>query len=178
MFEVDWQHLFGVETSLLELFIRGTFMYWFLFAMFRFVMRREAGAVGIADILIIVIIADASQNALSDDYKSITEGVVIVATLIFWNVFTNWLSFTWRPFERFAEHDPLPIIRNGRLIEGSLKREMLTMDELHSKLREQGVERIDEVRWAFMESDGQISLRKFKDDPHPRSAARRSPAAQ
>ena len=60
-----------------------------------------------------------------------------------------------------------------------LKREMLTMDELHSKLREQGVERIDEVRWAFMESDGQISLRRFKDDPgHPRASRRDSPAAQ
>lgn len=164
MFEVDWQHLFGIEKSLLELFIRGTAMYWFLFFLFRFVIRRDVGAIGIADVLLIVIIADASQNAISDDYRSVTEGMVIVATLIGWNVFTNWLSYKFRPFERFAEAKPLQLIRDGRLLEGNLRREMLTRDELLSKLREQGVERPDEVRWAYMESDGQISLRKYKDD--------------
>jgi uncharacterized membrane protein YcaP (DUF421 family) len=169
MFEVDWQHLFGVDTSLAELFIRGTVMFWFLFAMFRFVMRRDVGAIGVADILIIVIVADASQNALSDDYRSITEGMVLVGTLIFWNYLTNWLSYKSRRFERFAEPRPLPLVRDGRLMEGNLRREMLTRDEVMSKLREQGVERVEEVRWACMESDGQISVRKYKDDS--RSAA-------
>jgi uncharacterized membrane protein YcaP (DUF421 family) len=164
MFDVDWQALFGVEKSLLELFIRGSVMYWFLFAMFRFVIRRDVGAVGVADVLLIVIIADASQNAMSDDYESITEGFVLVATLIFWNVATNWAGFHWRWFARFADAQPLLLIRDGKLLEGNMRREWLTHDELMSKLREQGVERPDEVRWAYMEADGQISVRKYADD--------------
>jgi len=178
MFEIDWQHLFGFEKSLLELLIRGTFMYWFLFAMFRFVMRRDVGAIGVADILIIVIVADASQNALSDDYRTLPEGVVVVGTLILWNYATNWLSFKSRRFERFAEPAPLPLVRDGRLLEGNLRREMLTRDEVLSKLREQGVERVEEVRWAFMESDGRISVRKYKDDGPRRGAHRGTPAAR
>src|SRR5688572_26016757 len=156
MFEIDWQHLFGFEKSVLELFIRGTVMYWFLFLMFRFVLRRDVGAIGIADVLLIVIIADASQNAMSDDYESITEGMVVVGTLIFWNVLTNWLNFKLPAFQKFAEPAPLLLIREGKVLEGNMRREMLTRDELLAKLRENGVERVDEVKWAYMESDGEV----------------------
>jgi uncharacterized membrane protein YcaP (DUF421 family) len=57
-------------------------MYLFLFLLFRFVMRRDVGAIGIADVLLIVIIADASQNAIAGGYDSVTEGLVVVATLV------------------------------------------------------------------------------------------------
>jgi uncharacterized membrane protein YcaP (DUF421 family) len=158
MFEIDWQQLFGVEKPLLELVVRGTVMYWFLFVMFRFVLRRDVGAIGIADVLLIVIIADASQNAMSGDYESITEGMVVVGTLIFWNVLTNWLNFQLPVFRKFAEPAPLLLIREGKVLEGNMRREMLTREELLAKLREHGVEGIDQVKWAYMESDGEVSV--------------------
>ena len=158
MLDIDWQQLFGIEKSVLELVIRGTVMYWFLFLMFRFVLRRDVGAIGIADVLLIVIIADASQNAMDDDYKSITEGMIVVGTLVFWNVLTNWLNFKLPKFQKFAEPRPLLLIRDGTLLEGNMRREMLTREELMSKLRQHGIEGPEEVRWAYMESDGQISV--------------------
>jgi uncharacterized membrane protein YcaP (DUF421 family) len=158
MFELDWQQVFGFEKSILELFIRGTVMYWFLFLMFRFVMRRDVGAIGIADVLLIVIIADASQNAMSDNYESVTEGIVVVATLVFWNVLTNWLNFKLPRFQKFAEPSPLLLIRDGQVLEGNMRREMLTREELMSKLRQHGIDGPEEVRWAYMESDGQVSV--------------------
>lgn len=167
MFELDWGQLFGIEKSIAELVVRGTVMYWFLFALFRFVMRRDVGAIGLADVLLIVIIADAAQNALDDDYRSITEGMIVVGTLVLWNVLTNWLSFRSRGFEKFAEPPPLLLVRDGKVLERNLRREMLTRDELLSKLREQSVEGVEEVRWAYLESDGQISLRRYRDDGRP-----------
>ena len=164
MFQVDWQALFGFDASVAELVIRSSVMYWFLFVMFRFVLRRDVGAVGVADVLLIVIIADASQNGMSGDYRSITEGFVVAGTLIFWNVVFDWAGFHSKRFERFAEPAPLQLIRDGRLLEGNMKREWLTEDELMSKLRLQGVERPDEVRWAYMETDGQLSVRRYSDD--------------
>jgi len=179
MFEVDWQQLFGIEKSVLELFIRGTVMYWFLFLMFRFVMRRDVGAIGIADVLLIVIIADASQNAMDDDYTSITEGIVVVGTLVMWNVVTNFLTFKSRAFERFAEPKPLLLVRDGRMLAHNMRKELITRDELLSKLREQGVEKSEELRWAYMESDGQISMRRYKDDGgQPPTGQGPLPAAQ
>ena len=159
MLEIDWQQLFGIEKSVAELFIRGTVMYWFLFLMFRFVMRRDVGAIGIADVLLIVIIADAAQNAMDDDYKSITEGMVVVSTLVLWNLAINWLHFRVPAFARFAEPRELLLVKDGKVMERNLRREMLTREELMGKLREQGVEDFAEVRWAYMESDGAISVR-------------------
>ncbi len=160
MFDVDWQRLFGIDKSIAELVIRGTVMYWFLFALFRFVIRRDVGAIGISDVLIVVIIADAAQNAMSGDYDSIGEGMIVVGTLVAWNVVTNWLGYRSRAFERFAEPPPLLLIRDGVVQEGNLRRQLLTAEELASKLRQHGIERPAEVQWAYMESDGQISLRK------------------
>ena len=71
---LDWGEIFGISTSPLELIIRGTVMYLFLFLLFRVAVRRRVGSVGMADILIMVIIADAAQNGMSGEYRSVTEG--------------------------------------------------------------------------------------------------------
>ena len=175
MFEVDWQALFGIEKSILELFIRGTVMYWFLFVVFRFILRRDVGAIGIADVLLIVVIADAAQNAMDDGYESITEGMVLVATLVFWNYLTNWLSYRSRAFERFAEPHPLLLVKDGRVLQHNMRKEMITEDELLSKLREHSIESPGEVRWAYMESDGQISVRRRDGKAAPKPPKEKLP---
>jgi uncharacterized membrane protein YcaP (DUF421 family) len=173
VFELDWQQLFGIEKSVLELVVRGTLMYWFLFLLLRFVMRRDVGSIGIADVLLIVIIADAAQNAMDDGYRTLTEGMILVGTLVFWNVLTNWLNYRYPWFEKFSEPPPLLLVRNGKLLERSLRREMLTRDEVMSKLREQSVESLDEVHWAYTEGDGEISVRRYREDGEHRKPAKR-----
>src|SRR5262245_66402165 len=95
--------LFQFQVSPWELIVRGTLIYWFLFLLFRFVLRRDAGSLGLADILVIVIIADAAQNGMAGDYKSVGEAMVLVGTLAFWNYWIDWMSYRYRWFERFAE---------------------------------------------------------------------------
>jgi hypothetical protein len=79
---LDWSEIFSLSLPVTEIVVRGTVFYWFLFLVFRFVIRRDVGAVGIADILVVVIVADASQNAMAGEYKSIADGMVLVSTLI------------------------------------------------------------------------------------------------
>ncbi|MGH8592363.1 MAG: hypothetical protein ACREX9_04600 [Gammaproteobacteria bacterium] len=93
MAEIRWEELFGLSVPVLELIIRGTAIYWFLFLIFRLVLRREIGSIGITDILFIVVLADAAQNAMAGEYKSITDGFILIATLAGWNVFLDWLNF-------------------------------------------------------------------------------------
>src|SRR5262245_52433496 len=75
------EHLFELRVSVPELVVRGTAVYWFLFLLFRFVLRRDVGQLGVADVLLLVLVADASQNAMSGSYTTITEGFVLVATI-------------------------------------------------------------------------------------------------
>lgn len=157
---MNWDEIFGLSLSPWELVIRGTAMYLFLFLLFRVVIRRRVGSIGMADILILVIVADAAQNAMSGEYKSVTEGAILIGTIIAWNVLIDWLNFHVPALRGWLEPSPLPLIENGRLMHRNLRQEYLTEDELKAKLREQGVTHYAEVARAFMESDGQISVIK------------------
>ena len=168
---MDVGDLFAVRVPVAEIIIRGTAIYWFLFLVFRFVLRRDTGALGIADVLLLVILADAAQNAMAGEYKTITEGLILLVTIIGWNMLLDWLSYRFRAVNRFTTPRTLPLVRHGRFLPANLRREYLTRDEVMSKLREQGIAHLREVRHAYMESDGQISVIRYETPPPPTSAA-------
>ena len=157
---VDWGEIFGITTSPLELIVRGTAMYLFLFLLCRVVVRRRVGAVGMADILIMVIIADAAQNGMSGEYRSVTEGAILVSTIIAWNYVIDWLNYRIPALQEWLEAPPLLLVQNGRLLHRNLRHEFVTEEELKSKLREKGVQSVSEVAQAHMESDGSVSVIK------------------
>lgn len=159
LLQIDWKEVLVPTVSPAEIFLRGTFIYLLLFFVLR-VLRREAGALGISDLLVVVIIADAAQNAMSSDYKSITEGAVLVGTIIAWDFFIDWLGFRFPAVQRVLRPAPLPLVKDGRVIRQNLRKEMITMEELMSQLREQGVESVEEVKMCRLEGDGHISVIK------------------
>ena len=161
--EIDWNRIFAVDTPLLELIVRGTLMYLFLFLMFRVVIRRRVGAIGMADILIMVIVADAAQNAMAGEYKTVTEGVVLVATIFAWNYIFDWLNYHVPALQTWLEAPPLVLIHNGRVLHHHLRQEFVTEDELKAKLREHGVTDYAQVDKAHMESDGSVSVIKHRE---------------
>ena len=80
-----------------EIILRGTLVYLFLFCFLRF-LRRETGVIGISDLLVVVLIADAAQNTMSSDYKSVTDGAILVATIIGWDYVLDWQGTGSRGF--------------------------------------------------------------------------------
>ena len=159
---VDWGEIFGLTVSPWELVIRGSAMYVFLFVLFRVVVRRRVGSIGMADILILVIVADAAQNGMSGEYRSVTEAFILVATLIGWNMLIDWLTFRIPRLQKILEPPPLLLIDNGRVLWQHLRREFVSEDELQTKLREHGIQHPREVEKAYMESDGQVTVLKKK----------------
>lgn len=157
---MDWGEIFGLSVSPWELIIRGTAMYLFLFVVFRVVIRRRIGAVGMADILILVIIADAAQNGMSGEYRSVTEGAILIGTIIFWNVAIDWLNYRVPALQDWLEAPPMLLVRDGRILHRNMRHEFITEQELKSKLREKGVDDLSQVAKAHMESDGTVSVIK------------------
>jgi len=153
--------LFGIGMNPLELVVRGSAMYWVLFFVFRFVVRRDVGAVGIADLLLLVLIADAAQNAMAGGYSSITEGVVLVFTIVGWNWLLDWASSRSRRIAKWVSPPALVLVRHGTLVADNLKQEHLSPAEVLSKLRTQGVEKLEEVKMARLEPDGEVSVIKY-----------------
>ncbi|MDQ3271768.1 MAG: DUF421 domain-containing protein [Pseudomonadota bacterium] len=169
---LDFHALFGLSLNPLELVLRGSIMYWLLFLLFRFVLRRDVGALGIADVLLLVLIADASQNAMAGGYESITDGCVLVLTIAGWNYVMDWGSFHLPWVRKLVESPPVLLIKNGRLHRRNMRHELITTEELWGKLRLQGVKDLSEVQSAFIESDGEISVLKAQASndgaPHAR----------
>ena len=154
---IKWDQLFIFTVSPVELFIRGTIVYLLIFVLMR-VFRREPGTVGIADLLMVVLIADASQNAMSKEYSSVLDGFVLILTIVFWNYAVDWMTARSPFIERFTYPQPIALVRQGTMIPENMRRQFVTRNQLMSILREHGVETISEVKAAYIEGSGHTSV--------------------
>jgi uncharacterized membrane protein YcaP (DUF421 family) len=171
---IDWGTMFAFSTPPLEIIVRGTVMYLALFAMLRFILRRETGSLGITDLLVIVLIADAAQNGMAGDYKSISDGLLLVITIIAWSYVLNLLAFRYSIWQRIVQAPRVQLVRDGRLIRRNLEHEKITEDELLAEIHAHGCENVSDVRAAWIEPDGMVSVIKFGGDA---DAARRKRGA-
>src|SRR4029077_10623886 len=113
----------------------------------------------------IVLIADASQNGMSAQYKSITEGITLVCTLVFWNYFLDWLAFRLPWFHRLVQPPPLPLVENGQVQRKNMRQELITLEDLLSNLRSEGVEKVEDVAGLHgAQRDDLCSQKKGRSD--------------
>jgi uncharacterized membrane protein YcaP (DUF421 family) len=156
----QFMSMFLLSASPLEIMVRGSCMFILLFIIFRFILRRDVGSVGIGDFLFVVIVADASQNAMTGDAKTIADGVLLVATLVFWNFFLDWMSYKYYFVRRIIEPPSLLLVKAGRFQLKNMRREFITKEEVLAKLREQGLENLEQVKEVRLEGNGEISVVK------------------
>jgi uncharacterized membrane protein YcaP (DUF421 family) len=170
----DWFHL---TVNPVELVVRGSIIYVGLILCLRFLLRRDVGSMSMADVLFIVIIADAAQNGMAGDYKSLGDAAVLIGTIVLLNILLDWGAYKSKTFRRLVEPPALPLIKDGAWIRANLKRQWITTDEVLAKLREQGIDGIADITAAYLESSGELGvIREGKSQPHP-SPKRRQGAA-
>ena len=106
------------------------------------------------------MVADAAQNGMAGEYKSITDAFILIATISAWNMLVDWLNMKFPSVRNVLEARPLMLVSNGRILSHNLRKELLTEEELLAKLREEGIENVQAVKFACMESDGKVSVIK------------------
>jgi uncharacterized membrane protein YcaP (DUF421 family) len=161
---LDWQAIFIPTGAVAEITLRDTLVYVFLVCCLRF-LPRETGVIGISDLLVMVLIADAAQNAMSSDYKSVTDGAILVATIIGWNYLLDWAGYRLPWFQRFLRPALVLLVKDGRLLRRNLQRELITEAELMSQLRQHGVDNVAQVQKAYIEGDGRSSVIAGESSP-------------
>jgi uncharacterized membrane protein YcaP (DUF421 family) len=155
---IDWSQVWNLTVSPWELIVRGSVMYWFIFIAFRTFMRRDIGSIAVSDVLFLMLVADAAQNAMAGEYRSITDGIVLVGTLLLWNIAVDWAAYASPALRRVLAPRSILLVRNGALIRPNLRKQFITEDELCAKLREHGVEDLSTVKEAHLEADGDVSV--------------------
>jgi uncharacterized membrane protein YcaP (DUF421 family) len=171
--QVDWHEMLVPSVSLLELVLRGSAVYLAILVLMR-VLRRDAGELSTADLLVVVLVADAAQNAMAGEYHSITEGAVLVATIFGWNYLLDWLAFRSPSIHALLHPAPLLLIKDGQVQRRNLRTEMLTLADLKAQLREQGVAEVAEVKRCYIEPDGHLSVIKQGSNGDTRPARKRA----
>jgi uncharacterized membrane protein YcaP (DUF421 family) len=154
---MNWHSIFTPSIPLYEIALRGTLIYWFAFLLMR-ISRRGAGQIGLTDVLIVVMLADAAQNGMASTSNSVTEAMVLMGTLVAWDYLFDWLGATFPWCERILRPSPLMLIQRGRILRHNMKKELLTMDELMGLLRQHGIDDVKLVRCAYLEGDGRLSV--------------------
>lgn len=154
----DLEKAFIPDVSPFEMVIRGVLMYLAIFILLRVVLKNRLGTMTSSDLLVLVIISDAAQNAMSSTYTSITDGVVLVATIVGMSFLFDWLGYHVPFMRRVVHPQRRPLVINGRVIRRSLAEELITEDELMTQLHLQGVDQVQQVKQAFLEGNGEISV--------------------
>ena len=141
----------------LETMLRGTLIYLALWLLLRF-MRREQSGPSIADILFIILIADACEQAMTGEGTGIADGLILVGTIAAWDRALDWLCFHVPRLRPLLAPPPVPLVLQGKLQPRNLRRVLITREELLSELRKNGCERIEDVARCMLEADGSISV--------------------
>lgn len=150
-------------TGLLEVFLRTTIVYMFLLAGMRLAGKRELGQLTPFDLVLLLTISNAVQNAMVGNHVSVDAGLVSAATLLFLNFCVGCLSFRSKAVRRVLEGTPTVLVTSGRVLQEGLRRERLPLDELEAAVRAHGIESLGEVDLAVMEVDGTISVIKYEE---------------
>lgn len=148
------------DVSLFETVVRGLVVYFSIFVLLRTVLRGRTSAVSVSDLLVLVLIADAAQNAMAAEYHSVTSGLVLVATIIVASFTMDWLAYRYPRIRRFVHPEHIALVTDGRVLRKALNEELISEEELMTQLRLNGVDDLAQVKSAYLEGNGQISVIK------------------
>lgn len=160
----NFSDIFALEVGVVEMMLRGTVIYWAILILLRLSGRREIGSLGTADLLVLILVADAAGNALSGGSASLTDGVIVVATIVGWSVLLDRVAYRFGFVRRLLDPERVCLIRDGKVVRSGLRSEQITWGELMEQLRLKGVESIPSVKRAYLESNGQFSVIMVGED--------------
>jgi uncharacterized membrane protein YcaP (DUF421 family) len=145
-------------TSALGILIRTLVVYFVILVGLRLSGKREIGQMTVFDLVVLLLIANAVQNAMVGPDTSLIGGILAVAVLLVVNALVARLRLRWPRLRRWVEGTPTLLVLHGELIPAHMRREGIDEETLLAALREHGIGEISAVEMAVLEIDGSISV--------------------
>jgi uncharacterized membrane protein YcaP (DUF421 family) len=142
----------------MDIVIRSAVIFLFVFILTRLLGRRELNSLEPFDLILLVVTGDLVQQGVTQNDESLTGALLAISTIGLLTVLLSWLSFHFKRMRPVLNGEPIVLVEDGDLIEENLRRQRLTREEIGAEARLEGISSIEDVRWAILETNGQISF--------------------
>ncbi len=142
----------------MDIVLRAAFVYVFIVIVMLVVGRRELSSMEPSDLILLIVMGDLVQNGITQSDYSLTGVVLAISTVGLLAAATSYVTFKFKFMSRVVEGEPVILVQDGKPIDRNLKGNRLTHEELMEQARSQGVESMDEIKWAVLETNGSISV--------------------
>ena len=142
----------------MDVVLRAVVIYVVVFAFTRALGRRELSTLQPFDLILLIVIGDLIQSGVTQNDLSVTGVLLVLCTIGIMQVLTSYAGFRFRRLRPVLQGEPIVLVENGRLIDRNMRRERLTLDDLAEKARLSEIGSISEIRWAVLETNGDISF--------------------
>jgi uncharacterized membrane protein YcaP (DUF421 family) len=142
----------------MDIVLRAGIAFLFVFFLTRVIGRRELGSMEPFDLILLIVLGDLVQQGITQSDYSVTGLFLAVSTMALLTVFFSYLSFKFPRLRPVLDGEPIVIVRDGEPIWSNLKRERLTVEEVMAEARRQQIASLDDIKWAVLETSGQISF--------------------
>jgi uncharacterized membrane protein YcaP (DUF421 family) len=144
----------------MDIVLRAGAAYVFIIFILRVIGRRELSDLGPSDIVLLVVMGDLVQNAVTQADDSVTGMMLAISTFGLMTVVLSFVTFKFRRAKVLIEGVPVILVQDGRTIDANLRYERLTVEDLCEEARGQGIESLDDVKWCVLEDSGRLSFIK------------------
>jgi uncharacterized membrane protein YcaP (DUF421 family) len=142
----------------MDLVLRAIVVFFFVYLITRVIGRRELSSLEPFDLILLVVIGDLVQQGVTQSDDSVTGTLIVLSTFSALTVFVSFVSFRIKRLRLALDGQPIVLVEDGRVIEDNLRRERMTLDELEAEARLQQVASLDDVRFAVLETGGNVSI--------------------
>lgn len=142
----------------MDIVIRAVVMFLFIWLVTRAVGRRELSTFQPFDLILLIVIGDLIQQAVTQNDFSVTGGMLAVGTFAAMTVLFSWLAFRYPRVQPVLEGDPVILVEHGNTIDRNLRLNRITLEELAAQARLSQIAHIADVDWAVLETSGNISF--------------------
>ncbi len=146
----------------MEIIVRATVIYFFLWMLTRALGKRELAEMTAFELMLLVVVGDLIQQGVTQEDMSITGAMLAVGTIAAWILVFSWLGWRFRSARNLIEGVPVVVVRDGKPIEPALRLERVTLDELLESARNHGIDNLRDVELAILEPSGQFSFLQSK----------------
>ena len=142
----------------MDIVFRATVIFLFVLVLMRVLGRRELSTLEPFDLIILVVIGDLVQQGVTQNDWSVTGAMLAVGTIGVLTVCTSWVSWRCPRMRPLIDGHPVVLVEDGKPIEGNMKRERITIEEIAAQARMQQLDSINKIKWAVLETGGGVSI--------------------